>query len=126
MVEILNFGKEVKLKNTEKKQQKEDVFKNLYNLFDGRERVLNGFDSKIFPIKIEGTGFSDKIADHSNPKILSSKQMLQRLPVVLAQVKVGNTSEDLLDEIRQIIDSLYREKKITKKVYNNIMNSMKI
>ena len=102
----MNFGKEVKLKNTEKKQ-KEDVFKNLYNLFDGRERVLNGFDSKIFLIKIEGIGFLDKIADHSNPKILSSKQMLQRLPVVLAQVKVGNTSEDLLNEIRQIIDSLY-------------------
>ena len=52
--------------------------------------------------------------------------MLQRLPVVLAQVKAGNTSEKLLNEIRQIIYSLYREKKITKNVYNYIMNSITI
>ena len=52
--------------------------------------------------------------------------MLQRLPIVLAYVKAGNTSENLLIEIRQIIYSLYRAKKITKKVYNNIMNAMKV
>ena len=49
-------------------------------------------------------------------------QMLQRLPIALAQVKVANTSENLLNKIRQIIYSLYRAKEITKKVYNNIMN----
>ena len=58
--------------------------------------------------------------------ILSPKQMLQRLPIALAQVKAGNTSENLLNEIRQIIYSLYRAKEITKKVYNNIMNSIKL
>ena len=42
--------------------------------------------------------------------------MLQRLPIALAQVKAGNTSENLLNEIRQIIYSLYRVKEITKKV----------
>ena len=42
--------------------------------------------------------------------------MLQRLPITLAQVKAGNTSESLLNEIRQIIYSLYRAKEITKKV----------
>ena len=47
--------------------------------------------------------------------------MLQRL-----QIKAGNTSENLLNEIRQIIYSLYRAKEITKKVYNNIMNSIKL
>ena len=52
--------------------------------------------------------------------------MLQRLPIALAQVKAGNTSENLLNEIRQITYSLYREKEITKKVYNKIMNSIKI
>ena len=41
--------------------------------------------------------------------------MLQRLPIVLAQVKVGNTSENLLNEIRQIIFSLYQEKEVAKK-----------
>ena len=52
--------------------------------------------------------------------------MLQRLPVALAQVKAGNTTENLLNETRQIIYSLYQAKKITKKVYNNIMNSIKL
>ena len=45
--------------------------------------------------------------------------MLKRLPIALAQVKAGNNSESLLNEIRQIIYSLYRSKEITKKVYNN-------
>ena len=52
--------------------------------------------------------------------------MLQKLPIALTQVKAGNTSESLLNEIRQIIYSLYRAKEITKKVYNNIMNSIKL
>ena len=63
-----------------------------------------------------------KVSDHSNLKILSPKQMLQRLTKALAQVKVGNTSENLLNEIYQIKYSFYRVKEITKKVYNNIMN----
>ena len=46
--------------------------------------------------------------------------MLQRLPLVLAQVKAGNTYENL------IIYSLYRAKQITKKVYNNVMNSINL
>ena len=48
-------------------------------------------------------------------KTLTSKQMLQRLPIALAQVKAANTFENLLNEIRQIIYSLYREKKFLKK-----------
>ena len=46
-------------------------------------------------------------------KILTSKQKFQRLPTALAQVKTGNTSENLLNEIHQIIYSLYREKEVT-------------
>ena len=57
-------------------------------------------------------------------KTLTSKQMLQRLPIALAQVKAGNNSENLLNEIRQIIYSLYQSKEITKKVYNNLMKSL--
>ena len=52
--------------------------------------------------------------------------MIQRLPIALAQVAAGNTSENVLNEIRQIIYSLYQAKEITKKVYNNIMNSIKL
>ena len=59
-------------------------------------------------------------------KILTPNQMLKRLPIALAQVKAGNNSESLLNEIRQIVYSLYRSKEIIKKVYNNIINSIKV
>ena len=54
------------------------------------------------------------------------RQMLQRLLIALAQVNAGNTYESLVNEIRQIIHSLCRAKRITKKVNNNIMNSIKV
>ena len=59
-------------------------------------------------------------------KIFTPKQMLQRLPIASAQVKAGNNSERLLNEIRQIVYSLYQLKQITKKVYNNIIKSINI
>ena len=52
--------------------------------------------------------------------------MLNKLAIALVQVKAGNTSENLLNEIRQVIYSLFREKEITKKVYNNVMNSINL
>ena len=58
-------------------------------------------------------------------KILIPNQMLKRLPIATAQIKAGNNSESLLNEIRQIVYFLYRSKEITKKVYNNIINSIK-
>ena len=48
--------------------------------------------------------------------------MLQRLLIVLPQVKAGNTSENFLDEIRQLIYSLYQAKDIAKNVYSNTVN----
>ena len=54
-------------------------------------------------------------------KILIPRQMLQRLPIALAQIKDSNNSESLLNEIRQIVYSLYQSKQITKKVYTNII-----
>ena len=71
----------------------------------------NTYDSKQ-----EGTGL----------KILTPKQMLQRLPISLAQIKAGNNSQSLLNEIWQIVSSLYQSKEITKKVYNNILKSVKV
>ena len=59
-------------------------------------------------------------------KILTPNQMLKRLTIGLAQVKAGNNSESLLNEIRQIVYSLYRSKEITKEVYNNRINSIKV
>ena len=78
--------------------------------------------SKIFLTKSRGAGILNP--DHSKLKVLTPKQMLQRLPIALAQVKAGNNSESLLNEIRQIVYSLYQSKQITKKVYSNIIKSI--
>ena len=62
-------------------------------------------------------------------KIPTPKQMLQRLPIALAQVKAGNNSESLVNEIRlyiQIVYSLYQSKQIAKNVYNNIIKSINV
>ena len=53
-------------------------------------------------------------------KILTPKQIRQRLPIALTQVKVNNTSENLLNQTRQIVYYFYRGKETTTKVYNNI------
>ena len=52
--------------------------------------------------------------------------MLKRLPIALAQIKAGNNSESLVNEIRQIVYSLHQSKETAKKVYNNIINSIKL
>ena len=57
-------------------------------------------------------------------KILTPTQILQRLPIALAQVKASNNSESLLNEIRRIVYSLYQSKQITEKVHNNIIKSI--
>ena len=70
----------------------------------------------IHDSKQEGTG----------RKILAPGQMLQRLPISLAQINAGNNSQSLSNEIRQIFYSLYQSKEITKKLYNNILKSVKV
>ena len=65
-----------------------------------------------------------KATKRTGLKILTPKQMLQRLPIALAQVKAGNNSESLLNEIRQIVFSFYQSKTITKNVYDNIIKSI--
>ena len=121
MRDIRNFNNRTKPQNDRKKQV---VLKNLYKLFEAREIIIDGFDSKIFSIKSEGSGILN--TDLSKLKILTPKKMLQRLSIALAQVKAGNNSESLLNEIRQIVYSLYQSKEITKKVYNNIIKSIQL
>ena len=65
-----------------------------------------------------------KATEGTGRKILTPKQMLQRLSIALAQVKASNNSESLLNEIRQIVYSLYQSKQITKNLYNNLIESI--
>ena len=76
--------------------------------------MLSDANYKMKKNETKGTGL----------KILTPKQMFQWLPIALAQVQAGNSSQNLLNEIRQIFYSLYQSKVITKKVYNNIINSL--
>ena len=55
-------------------------------------------------------------------KILTPNQMLSRLPIALAQLQAWNNSDKLKKEIRQLLNSLYRSKNMTKQVYNNLLN----
>ena len=82
-------------------------------MFDDNARNMS---RNIHDSKQEGTGL----------KILTPKQMLQRLPIALTQIKERNNLQSLLNDIRQIVYSLYQSKEITKKVYNNILQSIKV
>ena len=57
-------------------------------------------------------------------KILTPDQMLSRLPITLAQLKAVNNSQKLINEIRQLLYSSYRSKKLTKIIYNHLINAI--
>ena len=98
-----------KPRHPEKRKLRADVLDSVTLLVRGREVVLKAFQSGIFQASKEsqkGEGANEML------KILTPNQMLKRLPIALAQVKAGNNSESLLNEIRQIVYSLYRSKSI--------------
>ena len=102
------------------------TIKNVKNLYDSRQKVINLLNDNakfrseaIYKSKQNET-------KRKGLKVLTPKQMLQRLPIALVQAKAGNRWESLLNEIRQIVYSLYPSKQITKKVYNNIMKSINV
>ena len=116
---IEDFIKKTKPRDPILKTLKEDVLAGAFSLLKGREIVYKAFESGIFQ-KLEESQEGEGL------KIVTPIQMLKRLPIALAQIKAGNNSERLLNEIRQIVYSLYRSKEITKKVYNSIINSIKV
>ena len=116
---------EIRKGNPNRKSKKNlEVIKNVDKLCKSRTAAIDFYieytervSEAKFRSKQEGTGL----------KILTPKQMLQRFPIALAQIKPGNNSESLLlHEIRKIFYSLYKSKEITKKVYNNIIKSIKV
>ena len=78
-------------------------------------------DRKKFSDEYDSNGWSSG----SGLKILTNKQMLNRLPILLAQLQAGNNSKKLKNEIRQILYSLYRSKVLTKTMYNNLIKSIR-
>ena len=108
---------EIKTAKKKKKKKKNPIYNN-ETLYKAQNIVIKIFDN--FSSFASNSRYK---ATHGEwLKILSHKQMLQRLPISLMQVQTISTSENLLNKIRQLIYSLYQAKKITKKAYNNIMN----
>ena len=102
------------------------MIKTLEKFYLSREEVINCFRDYIEMLSDANYDSKNSETKGKELKILTPKQVLQRLPIAFAQVKAGNNSESLLNEIRQIVYSLYQSKQITKKVYNNIIKSINI
>ena len=106
------------------KKHRSKVQKNtLYNiemLYKARNEAITFYDD--YSLMMSEAKY--RLTRETGLKILIPKQMLQRLPIALAQVKAGNNSERLLNEIRQIVYSLYQSKQVHKKVYNKIIKSI--
>ena len=111
------------IKKGNKKHRSKEQKNTLYNiemLYKARNEAIKFYDDYSLMMSEAKT----KATKGTGLKILTPKQMLQRLPIALAQVKTGNNLESLLNEMRQIVYSLYQSKQITKKVYNNIIKSI--
>ena len=106
-------------------EQKETI-NNLEKFYNSREEVINFFRDYIEMLSDANYDSKQNETKGTGLKILTPKQMLQRLPIALAQVKAGNNSESLLNEIRKIIYVLHQSKQITKKVCNNVIKSINI
>ena len=104
--------------------KQKEVINNLEIFYKSREEVINFFRDYVEILSNANFGARKNETEGKGLKILTPKQMLQRLPIALAQVKAGNNSESLLNEIRKIVYSLYQSKRITKKVYNNLIKSL--
>ena len=103
-VRCSNLNDEIgNMSEDEKKNEKPDKILKI------DEQILN-FNNKIH--KQEGLGL----------KILTPSQMLSRLPITLAQLKAGNNFEKLKNEIRQLLYSLYRSKKLKKQLYKSLLD----
>ena len=92
----------IKLKKNIKREELKDIVKEL-------EHAIFGYEES------SGSGL----------KLLTSKQMLNRLPILLAQIQAGNNSSKLKNEAKQMLYSLYRSKVLTKTVYNNLIKAIR-
>ena len=133
--------------NQTKIKEKDDTLKSAKKLFFIKEEIINAFKKDIFPyidgfqVEKETDEETDEetdttimpeleseesAAERRNPqgkglKILTPNQMLSRLLISLAQLKAGNNSEKIRNEIRQLLYSLYHSKNLTKQVYSNLI-----
>ena len=104
--EFLNKLSNIKI--GKKTLEQKEVINNLEKFYNSREEVINFFRDYIEMLSDANYNAKQNETKGTGLKILTPKQMLQRLLIVLSQVKAGNNSESLLNKIRQIVYSLYQ------------------
>ena len=124
VLDEIKKGNNKKISKEQKKKKKEALYniEMLYKAINEASKFYYGYPL----IASEAKNKAKNKTSGKGLKILTPKQLLQRLPVTLAQVKAGNNLESLLNEIMQIVYSLYQSKEITKKLYNNIIMSIQL
>ena len=123
-IEFLNKLNNIKIGATNNQQIK--VINNIEKYYLSIEETINFFREYTELLSDANYDAKQNETGGKGLKILAPGQVFQRIPIALSQVKAGNNSEGLLNEIRQIVYSLYQSKQITKKVYNNIIKSINI
>ena len=116
------YLKEIRKGN--KSSEQKTTLANINVLFNARNNAIK-FIEDYCSMNLEAKRLAKQ--EGTGRKIPTPKQMLQRLSIALAKTKAGNNSKSSLNEIREIVYSLYHQsKEITKKVYNNIIKSIKV
>ena len=128
-------------------QRPSDMLKSVYKINDKKNDLVNVIRSGLNDLKreIENMGEEEKKFEKPDEivniveeilefnkqnqsgqglKILTPDQMLSRLPITLAQLKAGNNFEKLINEIRQLLHSLYRSKNLSKRIYNHLIKTI--
>ena len=118
LLSIQNFLDDI---NNEDITNKDDARKKIKNL----KNDVKSDELKDIVKELECAIFGYEELSGSGPKILTNKQMLNRLPILLAQIQAGNNLSKLKNEATQILYSLYRSKELTKTVYNNLIKAIR-
>ena len=111
-------------KGAKKSKEQKNTIYNIEMLYKARNEAIKFYDDYSLMMSEAKAKGKQNETKGTGLKILRPKPMVQRLPTALAQVKAGNNSGNLLNEIRKIIYSLYQSKETTKKVYNNLIKSL--
>ena len=118
LLSIQDFLDDINNEYIENKDDARERFKNLKN-------DVKSDELKDIVKELEHAIFGNEELSGSGLKILTDKQMLNRLPILLAQIQAGNNSNKLKIEARQILYSLYRSKLLTETVYNNLIKAIR-
>ena len=118
LLSIQDFLDDINNEYIEDKDDASEKFKNLRN-------DVKSDELKDLAKELERSTFGYEELSGSGLKVLTNKQMLNRLPILLAQIQAGNNSSKLKNEARQILYSLHRSKELTKTVYNNFIKAIR-